>query len=59
MKKKTPPPKKRKLLRETDKLYRWNLCQRLAKFAYASTLREEQIEENIASILDNYTNINK
>lgn len=55
MLKKTPPPKNKKLRYETDKLYRWNLCQRLAKIIYASTLGEHQIEENIEIVLENFS----
>jgi len=55
-------PKKKqskKLTYETEKLYRWNLCQKLAKFIYASTLSEHQIEENIELVLENFSTIKK
>jgi hypothetical protein len=52
---KKKPPKK--LLRQTDKLMRWNLCQRLAKVAYDSNLAEYQLVENVEVILENFSPI--
>jgi len=48
-----------KIRYETDKLYRWNLCQKLAKFVNDSSLTEGQIEENIENVLENYQVIKK
>jgi hypothetical protein len=59
MKKKKDNSVKIKVRYTSEKSYRWGLCMRLAKFAYASTLSEHQIEENIEMILENFTNINK
>lgn len=55
-------PKKKltkKIRYETEELYRWNLCQKLAKFIYHSTLSEHQIEENIELVLENFTPLKK
>ncbi len=42
--------KTKKLVYETDLLYRWNLCQQLAKRVYRSQMTEYQIQEELDSI---------
>lgn len=50
MKKKTPPPKNKKLRYETDKLYRWNLCQKLARSIYVSKMTNDEIFNNMDNV---------
>ena len=51
--------KTKKLIYETDLLYRWNLCQKLAKTIYRSTLSEHQIEDNIEVVLEDFSPLKK
>lgn len=48
-----------KLNYETDNVLRWNMCQKLAKVIYRSTLNNHQIMENIELVLNDFTKLEK
>lgn len=59
MKNKETKKKSQKLVYETESVTRWNMCLKLAKYAYRSTISDHQIEENIEFICDNFQPLKK
>jgi hypothetical protein len=48
--------KSKKIVYESENLYRWNLCQKLAKTIYRSSIATETIQENIDNIFEELNN---
>lgn len=53
MPKKRKKSKEKKERYETDKLLRWNLCQKIAKLLYHSDFSFEDLEVHYSDIIDN------
>lgn len=51
-----PKKKSQKIKYESEELYRWNLCQKLAKTIYRSAIATETIQENIDNIFEQLNN---